>query len=98
MGDQVRGDLVSSMEVEKWKRGSVSPNVVRDFHSCIRNNFDLSNATGDAEISEIVSTSGEKYAFVNSVIKLLTSISDYCKLADQIAQVIKKIYGTGLQF
>ena len=86
------------MEVEKWKRGSVSPNVVRDFHSCIRNNFDLSNATGDAEISEIVTTSGEKYAFVNSVIKLLTSISDYCKLADQIAQVIKKIYGTGLQF
>jgi len=91
MGDQVRGDLVSSMEVEKWKRGSVSPNVVRDFHSCIRNNFDLSNATGDAEINEIVTTSGEKYAFVNSVMKLLTSISDYCKLADQIAQASTEI-------
>ena len=79
---------MTSMEGEKWRRATVQASQIRSLHECIRHCFDLDNLGDDAsDVAQIVTNSGESFVFVQSVITLLTSISDYCKLADQIPQV-----------
>ena len=77
------------MEGEKWRRATVQASQIRSLHECIRDCFNLDNVgdDDDSEVNQIVTNSGESFVFVTSVITLLTSISDYCKLADQIPQV-----------
>ena len=88
-GDQVRAGLVNTMETEKWRRGTVSSSLLLSLHPCIIDCLDLSSVSEeDGEVGVVMSAvSGDSYVFVQSVITLLTSISEYCKLADQIPQV-----------
>lgn len=87
-GDQVRAGLVNTMETEKWRRGTVSISVLLSLHPCIRDCFDLSSVSEeDGEAGVISAVAGDSFVFVQSVMTLLTSISEYCKLADQIPQV-----------
>ena len=79
---------MSTMEGEKWRRASVQASQMRSLHECIRDCFNIDHLGDDeSEVTQIVTTSGESFVFVQSVMTLLTSISDYCKLADQIPQV-----------
>ena len=88
-GDQVRAGLVNTMETEKWRRGTISSSLLLSLHPCIRDSFNLSSHSDkDGEVGVVMSAvDGESFVFVQSVMTLLTSISEYCKLADQIPQV-----------
>ena len=87
-GDQVRSRLVSTMETEKWRRGSVPGSLLLSLHPAIRDCFSLQAVSEeDGEVGLVSSLAGESFVFVQSVMTLLTSISEYCKLADQIPQV-----------
>ena len=70
----------------------MSSTALTSLHPVIRQCFNVDNSTDTAEeIQEIVTNDGDSYVFVQSVVTLLTSISDYCKLADQIPQVTSSI-------
>ena len=62
--------------------------TIKTIHPCIRDIFRLDRLE-EGDIGQVVTSSDESLVFVQSVILLLTSISDYCKLADKIPQVIK---------
>ena len=85
LGDQVRSSLVTAMEGERWRRATVPGPALASWHPAIRDTFSLDTDTGD--LGQIKVTSGDTFVFVQSVVTLLSSISDYCKLADQIPQV-----------
>ena len=85
LGDQVRSSLVTAMEGERWRRATVAGPALASWHPAIRDTFTLDTDTGD--LGQIRVTSGDTFVFVQSVVTLLSSISDYCKLADQIPQV-----------
>ena len=61
--------------------------TIRTIHPCIRAIFRLDRIGDSGDIGEVVTSSNETLVFVQSFVLLLTSISDYCKLADQIPQV-----------
>ena len=86
--EAVRAALVSCMEGEKWRRATMAAETIRTIHPCIRDMFRLDRLE-EGDIGQVVTSSDESLVFVQSVILLLTSISDYCKLADKIPQVIK---------
>ena len=64
--------------------------TIRTIHPCIRDIFRLDRIGDLGDIGGVVTSSDETLVFVQSVVLLLTSISDYCKLADQIPQVSDK--------
>ena len=82
----------TTMETEKWRRGTVPGSVLLSLHPAIRDCFNLEAVTEEeAEVGSVSSVGGERFVFVQSVMTLLTSISEYCKLADQIPQVSSQI-------
>ena len=84
--EAVRASLVSCMEGEKWRRATMPGETLRSFHPCIRDIFRL-DGLEEGDIGQMMTATDETLVFVQSVVLLLTSISDYCKLADQIPQV-----------
>jgi len=87
-----RSRLIKQMETEKWRKTSVQKSEFSDFHRTISDLMDMNlvrDSEGD-EVNEVV-ICGETFIFVDSVIVLLSIVSDYCKLADQIPQASVEI-------
>ena len=57
LGDQVRSSLVTAMEGERWRRGTVAGPALASWHPAIRDTFSLDTDTG--YLGHIRVTSGD---------------------------------------
>jgi len=90
--DAARSKIIKQMETEKWRKTTCKKNFFSDLHSVISNmlDTDLVKENDSEEISEVI-LGGENFIFVDSALALLTAVSDYCLLADQIPQASVEI-------
>jgi len=88
-----RGQVLTSLESEKWKKSSCKEDLLANLHLVIRRDFKSManvqtvadyNDNSQNEVHEIITTNDEKFSFVDSVILFLRVISDYCMLCEQL--------------
>ena len=65
----------------------MSSAVFTDLHPCVRECFKKVSDDIDDDTTELETVDGDSLVFVQSVVSLLSSISQYCRLCDQIPQV-----------
>eukprot|EP00092_Neocalanus_flemingeri_P002039 GFUD01002176.1.p1 GENE.GFUD01002176.1~~GFUD01002176.1.p1 ORF type:complete len:961 (-),score=279.08 GFUD01002176.1:193-3075(-) len=88
--EDAKGRIVKQMETEKWRRTTCKITEFSELHKTISDVFEIDLVNEDSDISE-VTIDGESFIFVDSVITLLTTVSGYCKLADQLPQASVEI-------
>jgi len=88
--EEARGRIIKEMETEKWRKTYCSRSQFSELHKEISDMFEIDLVSDDDNISEVI-IEGESFTFVDSVISLLSTVSDYCNLADQLPQASVEI-------
>ena len=83
--------IIKQMETEKWRKTTANKEVFTELHPVISDMVEINLVNdNDKDINE-VTIDGEGYIFVDSVVTLLTAVSEYCTLADQLPQASVEI-------
>ena len=83
--------IIKQMETEKWRKTTVNKLELQYLHKVIGDMVEIKLVDeSDEDISELI-IEEEGYIFVDSVITLLVTVSDCCKLAEQLPQACVEI-------